>query len=74
MQQQAAGREGGRTGGLAGDVEDKRRGVKVEKRVGYLELLLRADATATTTLPSSLRRPISRGVHLFVTVSIGRKV
>jgi hypothetical protein len=48
--------------------------VKVEKRVGYLELLLRADATATTTLPSSLRRPISRGVHLFVTVSIGRKV
>ena len=51
-----------------------RRGVRVENRAGYLELLLRADATATTTMHIFTRPAVSRGMHLSVTVSIGRKV
>jgi hypothetical protein len=51
-----------------------RHGVRVENRAGCLELLLRADATATTTMHSSPQRVASRGVHVFVIVSIGRKV
>ncbi len=46
----------------------------MENRAGYLELLLRADATATTTIHLSPRPAASRGMHLSVTVSIGRKV
>ena len=38
-----------------------------------LTVLLPADATATTTTHSSPRRVASRGMHLSVTVSIGRK-
>jgi hypothetical protein len=48
--------------------------VKAENRAGCRELLLRDDATAKTTMQLSPRRPAFRGVHLFVTVSIGRKV
>jgi hypothetical protein len=46
----------------------------VENRAGYLELLLRADATATTTMHIFPPPAVSRGMHLSVTVSIGRKV
>ena len=70
-EQHAAGREGGQ----ASDPEDKR---KAERQggesSGYLELLLRADATATTMMHSSPRRPAFWGVRLSVTVSIGRKI
>ena len=46
-----------------------------EHRAGSLELLLRTDATATTTMRSSPRRAASRGMQLSVTASIaGRKV
>ena len=45
-----------------------------EYQAGSLEVLLRADATVTTTTHLSPRRPAYRGVHLFVTVSIRRKV
>jgi hypothetical protein len=45
-----------------------------EYQAGSLEVLLRADATATTTMHSSLRRLTFRAMHLSATVSIGRKV
>ena len=67
-------RRGVRAGVPATSRTSARRGVKVGKRAGYLELLLRADATATTTMHSSHRRPVSRAMHLSVTVSIERKV
>jgi len=43
-------------------------------QAGSLEVLLRADSTATTTMHLSPRRVAFQAVHLFVTVSIGRKV
>ncbi len=46
----------------------------MENRAGSLELLLRADATATTTMHIFPPRAASRGMHPSVTVSIGRKV
>ena len=45
-----------------------------DNRAGSLEVLQRADCTVTTTMQLSPRRPAFRAVHLFVTVSIGRKV
>jgi len=70
-EQHAAGREGGQ----ASDPEDKRKaGRQGGESSAYLELLLRADATATTMMHSSPRRPAFWGVRLSVTVSIGRKI
>ncbi len=90
MQQQAAGREGGRAGdvedkrkaGRAGDVEDKRKAGPATSRTSArqggpatsLTVLLPADATATTTMPPSLQRPISLGSALSTTASRRRTV
>ncbi len=75
MQQQAAGRaanvEDERKAGRAGDVEDKRK-AGPSRRDGPAtspKVLLRADATATTTMPPSLQRPISLGSALSATAS-----
>jgi hypothetical protein len=74
-------RQPGREGGRAGDVEDKRKAgragdAEAKPRRGVpatsLNVLLRADATATTTMHSSLRRPISRGSAQSGSASGGR--
>jgi hypothetical protein len=63
-QQQAAGREGGRTR----DDEDKRKagqeGGTSSGLARGLEVLLRVDAKVKTTLPPSLRRPTSGAVKV----------
>ena len=81
-QQQAAGREGGR----AGDVEDKRKAGREGGRAGDAAVKRAARVSSGLTRSAAARRlhghdddafsrrPAYRAMHLFVTVSIGRKV
>jgi general stress protein YciG len=86
MQQQAAGREGGRTGGLAGDVEDKRkagreggetsglsRTAAARRRHGHDDAAVIA---ATTNIPgrASVRDRIDRAKGIAVRQAIQLKI
>ena len=69
-----AGREGGRPGGRAGDVEDKR---KAGREGGESSGLTRSAAARRLhghDDDAFSRRPAYQAMHLFVIVSIGRKV
>jgi len=63
---------GARQGELATLRTSARPGVRADSRVDVLEALLRVDAEVKTTLPPSLRRPISRGSAQSATASRGR--
>ena len=54
---------------VAIECSSRQPGVKAENRAGCRELLLRDDATAKTTMPPSLRQPISLGSALSATAS-----
>ena len=45
-----------------------------DRRADLLEVLQRVEAEVKTTMQLSPRQPAFQAVHLFVTVSIGRKV
>jgi hypothetical protein len=70
----AVPRTSARRGVRAGEPATSRTSARRSVPVTSLTVLLRADATATTTTHSSPRRVASRGMHLSVTVSIERKV
>ena len=63
-----------RTSARRGEPATPTSSARPEYQAVSLEVLLRADFTVTTTMLSSPRRPAYRAMHLFVIVSIGRKV
>jgi hypothetical protein len=71
---QATSRTSARRGVRAGEPVTLPSSARPEYQAGSLEVLLRADFTVTTTMHSSPRQPAYRAVHLFVIVSIGRKI
>jgi hypothetical protein len=58
----------------AGEPATSRTSAEPDKRVDLLEVLQRVEAEVKTTMQLSPRQPAFQAVHLFVTVSIGRKV
>ena len=63
-----------RTSAKRGEPETPTSSARPEHQAGSLEVLLRADATVTTTMHLSPRRAAYLAVHLCVTVSVERKV
>jgi hypothetical protein len=70
----ATSRTGARPGVRAGEPATPRTSAEPDRRADLPEVLLRVEAEVKTTMQLSPRQPAFQAVHLFVTVSIGRKV